>query len=98
MAMAMTMAMTMRAYGLRAAPDKAPDVITAPMVNALIGEHGRLERHTEASWAKVARRAQIKVWRRLEEARLSRRAAERRAWAVLEEEARVARLGLEPVA
>lgn len=87
--------MAMR-YGLPA-PDKAPDAITAEMVNALMPADERLGRYTKASWGKMARRAQVKVWRRLEEARLARREGERRRWAALEEEARVARLGLEPV-
>ena len=86
------------AFGVPRPRTKAPDVITASEVNDKMPAGERLGRYTEASWGKVPRRAQVKIWRRLEEARLARREGERRAWAVLEEKARVARLGLEPVA
>ncbi|NDC89885.1 MAG: hypothetical protein EB075_14005 [Bacteroidetes bacterium] len=63
-----------------------PQTITSAMVNALVPVEFTYARYTASSWAKVRRRAQVKVFRHLVAQRAYRRENERRVWARLEDE------------
>lgn len=74
--------------------DRMPETITAPMANGLIPAADRLTRWTASAWAKVPRRAQRRIYRRLVEASLDRAERDRRAWAALTERRSLEEAGL----
>ena len=71
------------------AENRVPQIITSAMVNALVPVEFTYARYTASTWAKMSRRAQVKVFRHLVAKQAYRRENERRIWARLEEDARV---------